>query len=963
MDASGAGCTTSDCVNSTGTCDATVTEIPMQLVIAQSGIELSLQAAPASAIEPCEGTTFTQEITVASTQFGSLNDVELHIPATLPVVMESISGTLYDESGTPVQLVDVPVVQDHVVDLSQVLDAYGLLFSGLFTLELEVVYSIEEEGLCGQADIDFVNYVTYRNLCNELVDLSVGGTIDNNAGISTSLTLDEEAACCQVLDCGTTVPNDNLACAFPVPVQGTAFSWCSAAAGEAFTTTGATKESGESPPSCYGGVRRNVWFRFENMESGELEVRILKGAGGNFRSFYSTLWRWDDDGDGVVTQDELVELTENPVYDNGAWTEWSSGCTYVNTGNGAIAAGGLDADKVYFLSIDHYASFNGPFDICVESVVSPDFAYQLPATVASYDIDITAVQNGINCGYQFSTSTGTPDLTELNGTACHSASRNIWLAFQGPASGEIEFAITPVSPFRSYYLSIWEWADDDGTIGNGDGFVQPGEMILLENHPTLTASDAWSSGCHYVNTGIGAIAAAGLESGKSYFLCVDNYASYNGTFDLCVYDAISLDFAHVSSVTGHDIQSISGAQNCDLEPTTALGTPDLPGLNGVSCHSASRNIWLSFAGPSTGEVEFEVYPIGAFRSYYLSIWEWQDGLAGAPDGFVQDDELILLDNPTSDVNSDAWSSGCYFIGNGASGAIAAAGLKAGGPYFLCVDNYASYKGAFDLCASDEISYDFAYIPTSGLHDVPDIEAGNACNLDYATSSETPDLTGLNGTYCHSANRNIWLSFDAPSSGEVEFSITPIGSFRSYYLSIWEWNDASGNGDGYVQESEMTVLDNSTQSWSMGCHFTSTGAGSIAATGLNAGLEYFLLVDNYASFSGSFDLCAVDEYIPEGGRLAAAAGPTVLSEDTGLRWQFYPNPFRDKAALSLISSDTEAEYTLRITDLTGRQVRQYGRLSQTEVIIEKAGLTPGMYLLQIFRDDATQPVGTIKMVIE
>lgn len=73
---------------------------------------------------------------------------------------------------------------------------------------------------------------------------------------------------------------------------------------------------------------------------------------------------------------------------------------------------------------------------------------------------------------------------------------------------------------------------------------------------------------------------------------------------------------------------------------------------------------------------------------------------------------------------------------------------------------------------------------------------------------------------------------------------------------------------------------------------------------------------------------------------------------------YPNPMSDYARLDL--GNSSASYMVRITDLTGKEVRTYNQVNASVLAIEKGGLSSGIYLIQVISKEGNQ--GVVKLSV-
>ena len=105
-------------------------------------------------------------------------------------------------------------------------------------------------------------------------------------------------------------------------------------------------------------------------------------------------------------------------------------------------------------------------------------------------------------------------------------------------------------------------------------------------------------------------------------------------------------------------------------------------------------------------------------------------------------------------------------------------------------------------------------------------------------------------------------------------------------------------------------------------------------------------------------CIVYRMVP-GGR---PGGPIKLPsiKNTKLQYTAKPNPFHDALTLQLPETSFEAETTVSLYNLLGAlQQRQSVAAGQTELILNTADLTPGMYILKTESEGNIQTIKVVK----
>ena len=164
------------------------------------------------------------------------------------------------------------------------------------------------------------------------------------------------------------------------------------------------------------------------------------------------------------------------------------------------------------------------------------------------------------------------------------------------------------------------------------------------------------------------------------------------------------------------------------------------------------------------------------------------------------------------------------------------GLTSGEEYYLNVDNYygSSQWGSFTLCTSTEKDYDWK----EAALDLTGEDLTNWCSADaaYSTYQKTADEPKPS-CWSGSVYNNVWFKFTAPSD----------------YLKI---SLKTGSNFGSMHYGRMAVTDMADNEIGCVTHIVNQGTTVLTLTGLTAGEDYLLNVDNYYGSSqwGSFTLC-------------------------------------------------------------------------------------------------------------
>ncbi|MBI2271586.1 MAG: hypothetical protein HYU69_14675 [Bacteroidetes bacterium] len=215
----------------------------------------------------------------------------------------------------------------------------------------------------------------------------------------------------------------------------------------------------------------------------------------------------------------------------------------------------------------------------------------------------------------------------------------------------------------------------------------------------------------------------GLTIGSTYYISVDNHngsASYRGTFQLCLSDAVDYDFFEGAI----DVSSLIDTCSAANAYTTVQATSDrTPG----SCWNTigGSNRWFKFVA-SSDQIRIEVKTAGSAGSIqypYVALW--------AADGSTQ----LACQKYTTQYSNINFSK---------------TGLTIGNTYYISVDNHngsATYRGTFQLCLS-EFRIDYLVnditptLPGSGSISAIPVNGLPPYTYIWSTGSTQSNITGL-----------------------------------------------------------------------------------------------------------------------------------------------------------------------------------------------------------------------------
>ena len=262
-------------------------------------------------------------------------------------------------------------------------------------------------------------------------------------------------------------------------------------------------------------------------------------------------------------------------------------------------------------------------------------------------IDVSSLINACSADALYTTVDATPDLNAgsnwNNGGPLH----NVWFSFVATTDQInviVDIGGTKGTQGRTQ-LALWE----------ADGIT---ELQSDTYFPVFTAVD--------VDVG-----HVGLTVGKTYYISVDAFSnSTDGTFTLCLQDAVDYDFYEGAI----DVTSlISGCSN-DAQYSTDGATPDRNAGSNGNISSAIQNRWFKFTAPTADQVNITVDIDGTKGSQFntqVALWE-ADG--------------------TTEVNSTRYATQFSDV------TLRAPSLVGGDTYYISVDATNEFAaGTFTLC--------------------------------------------------------------------------------------------------------------------------------------------------------------------------------------------------------------------------------------------------------------------------
>ncbi|HEY4287837.1 MAG TPA: T9SS type A sorting domain-containing protein [Puia sp.] len=647
-----------------------------------------------------------------------------------------------------------------------------------------------------------------------------------------------------------------------------------------YTTKFATPD--QSKASCWSnGPNNNVWFKFTATSTGFINTKVkVSGTGETMQNPFVAIF--DASLNQLTCQNYISAKTDLSL-------------SYL----------GLVPGNTYYIVVDNYAGYSGSFDLCLSDVVDYDFKQGAK--------DVTAQINSCTSGGAYTTLFATPDQSKAS---CWSngPNNNVWFKFTATSTGFINAKVkvsgtgeTMQNPFvaiynasmnqltcqnyftaktdlslsylglipgNTYYIVVDNYAgyagsfdlclsdvvDYDFKLGAKDVTAQinsctsGGAYTTQFATPDQSKASCWSNGPNnnvwfkftatataFINakvkvSGTGetmqnpfvaiydaslnqltcqnyftaktdlSLSYLGLVPGNTYYIVVDNYAGYAGSFDLCLSDVVDYDFKlGAKDVTAQINSCTSGAAY-----TTQFATPD---QSKASCWSngPNNNVWFKFTATSTAFINAKVKVSGTGET-------------------MQNPFVAIYDASLNQLTCQNYKSAKTDL------SLSYFGLVPGNIYYIVVDNYVGYAGSFDLCLSDVVDYDFKQGALDVTGQMNSVTSGGTYTNLFATPDQSKASCWSNGP-----NNNVWFKFTA-TTATISAGVIVNGAGESMQNPFVAIYDASLNQlDCQNYQGSKTNI-------------------SVTSTSLIPGNTYYIVVDNYVSYAGSFDLAVYNNLV-------------------------------------------------------------------------------------------------------
>jgi hypothetical protein len=187
------------------------------------------------------------------------------------------------------------------------------------------------------------------------------------------------------------------------------------------------------------------------------------------------------------------------------------------------------------------------------------------------------------------------------------------------------------------------------------------------------------------------------------------------------------------------------------------------------------------------------------------------------------------------------------------------GLTPGNTYYIAVDNYSAYSGSFDLCVSDVVDYDYKQGAKNANAQLNTTTTGGTYSTQFATPDQSRATCWSNGP-----NNNVWFQFTATPTAALYVNVVVNGTGETMQNPFVAIYSASGTQLA-CQNYQGAKTNISTQ-----------------ATGLIPGNVYYIAVDNFSGYGGSFDLGVFDNVVTLPLQLTSLTA-TVNKDQVDIKW--------------------------------------------------------------------------------
>jgi hypothetical protein len=458
------------------------------------------------------------------------------------------------------------------------------------------------------------------------------------------------------------------------------------------------------------------------------------------------------------------------------------------------------ATGTYYLRVWKKTAGTSTFSLCATSVPITPPANDNPcgallATASTNSTCVTSYSTTI-LGATSSATLNAPTIG-CTGLATGAANDDVWAAFTATSTTQqitIQTFTPNTSPGNDFYIAL---------------YAASGPTTC----PTVSGSELL---CSPTNTGV----ASGLTVGNRYLIRFFNElatAGYSTAINFCV---TTPTVATNDECSGAIQASVNPGTSCASSVAgTVFGATASSQTNGCSVGDDDDDVWFFFTASSTSHsiTLTTTSPLDLYHSVYAGVC----GNIGP---------AIICGDPNSSVLFGLTPGQNYFV-RVYSLATATVVTAATGTFALCVNTPTNTTTCFNPPGND-------FCPTAtSLSQSPYTFTGTVGAPPAASGIYTSDVPGNLGTvFGGSIEGNSWYSFIAVTPTHT-FNIVPSGgcTIQARVLNVALTGSCC---------TSFTTMSN---------FYSSSTSGILTATGLTAGVTYYLMVDGLSTANCSFSI--------------------------------------------------------------------------------------------------------------
>ncbi len=311
--------------------------------------------------------------------------------------------------------------------------------------------------------------------------------------------------------------------------------------------------------------------------------------------------------------------------------------------------------------------------------------------VVDYDFyqgatDVTSLINTCSANAAYTTAFATPD--QAKGTCwSNGPNNNRWFKFTATTTTFIKVQVK---------------------VAGAEGTMQNPFVAIWNSSLTQLACQNYVNATTDIETQY-----FGLTNGSTYYISVDNYSGYSGSFTLCLSDVVDYDFYQGAT----ELTDLNNWCSADAAYTTAFATSD---KSKGSCwaNGPNNNRWFKFTAITanatiqmkTGGSE------GTLQNAFLALWQSNGTTQIACASYV---------SATSDLSFSVSS------------------LVPGNVYYISCDNYAGYSGTFKLCINNIGTTFYSRLsgPWTDVNTWSTVGYGGVAGASYPNGGDVANIRG------------------------------------------------------------------------------------------------------------------------------------------------------------------------------------------------------------------------------